>query len=203
MIQKLFDNEGPVIVTLEKCGQLILLSVLWLLGTVPLVTACASTAALYETVLRTVRGPEGNTARVFWTSFKRYLPKGVVLSIVLLGVFAALEGVSVTLLDSVYPRGVIGVLMVLDSFAAVYAAPVLVRFGRGVGDTLKLSFVLSLQYAHYTLLLLLGTVALAALQVFVFPMALVLFLPGAWCWCSSFLLEKAMSRYSGQKKEEI
>ena len=73
----------------------------------------------------------------------------------------------------------------------------------GIGDTLRFSFVLSLQYAHYTLLLLLGTVTLTLLQIFVFPMALVLVLPGVWCWCSSFLLEKAMSRYSPQKKVEF
>lgn len=203
MMQRVFDSEGPVISVLEKCGQFILLSVLWLLCAIPLVTFCASTAALYEAVMRTVREGEGNSGRIFWNAFKKYLPRGVVLSVVLLAAFAVLEGISVVLLGSVYPRGMVGILMVLNSFALVFASPVLVRFGGGIGDTLRFSFVLSLQYAHYTLLLLLGTVMLMLLQIFVFPMALVLVLPGVWCWCSSFLLEKAMSRYSPQKKVEF
>jgi len=42
MIRRLLDVEGPVIGFLDKLGQLILVSVLWLLGCVPLVTIAAA-----------------------------------------------------------------------------------------------------------------------------------------------------------------
>ena len=195
-MRKLLDVEGSVIGFLEKCGQLILLSVLWVLGCIPLFTVCASTAALYDAVMQTVRGGEGKTAAVCWECFKRSFPSGCLLSLLLALGFAVPEGICVFLLKRTYPGGLLGALMVLNLFVSLYAPAVLAKFRRGAVETWKLSFVLSLQYAHYTLALVLGTLVLALLQIYIFPMALCLILPGAWCWCSSFLLEKAMHRYA-------
>ena len=71
MIRKLLDVEGPVVDFLEKCGQLIVLSALWLLCCIPVVTLCASSAALYDGVFQTVRKQEGNAIKTFFSSIKR------------------------------------------------------------------------------------------------------------------------------------
>ena len=200
-MRKLLDIEGPVIGFLEKGGQLIVLSVLWLLGCIPVITACASTAALYETVRLTVREEQGSAAKNFWAAFKRCLPSGILLTLLLLAGFAIPEGICILVLRSTYPGGLLGGVMVLNAFVCLYAPAVLATFGQGAAVTWKRAFVLSLQFAHYTLLLLLGTVSLALLQIYVFPMGLCLVLPGAWCWCSSFLLERAMGRGAGKRNE--
>lgn len=193
-MKKLLDNEGPLISFLNQCAQLIVLSVLWLLWCLPVVTVLASTAALYEATVESVRHQQRSACGVFWRSFRKHLLPGMLLFGMIFGAFAVLEAVSVFLLGSVYPSGVLCVLMILNSFVAVYAPPVLARFHRGATDSWKLSFLLSVQFAHYTLLLLIGSLLLAAMQIFVFPMATILVLPGAWCWCSSFLMEKALNR---------
>ena len=194
MMKKLLDVEGPVFGFLEKCGQLIVLSVLWLLGCLPVITLCSSCGALYRGVTLSVRGGQGSTVKEFWKGFRENLLTGIALSLILLGALAALEGISIYLFGSVMPTGVICVLMILDLFLLVYTGPVMDRFRLGVVETIKLSFVLSLQYAHYTFVFLIGTLALAVLQVYILPMATILFLPGLWCFVCSFLMEKALNR---------
>lgn len=201
MKKKLFDSEGPVFSVLEQIGQLIMLSVLWLLCCIPIVTIFASTAAMYDAIMRTVRGPEGNTLGVFWKAFRKYLGRGTALTLILVGTFAVLEMASIYLLGTAYPSGVILVAMILNAFVATFAAAVLVRFDRGVIDTWKLSFVLSVQFAHNTLLLLAGAAVIGILLLYLFPILLVLIFPGAWSWCGSFLLEKAMRKYTGGDDE--
>lgn len=199
MIRKLFDVEGPVVDFLEKCGQLIVLSALWLLCCIPVVTLCASSAALYDGVFQTVRKQEGNAIKTFFSSIKRNFLRGIALTVILLLAFGGLWLGSAAVFHMARPTGIFLVLMILISLTAVYVPAVMVRFPYGVGDVLKLSFVLSLQFTHVSLLLALGTVVLTALQIYVFPMSMILILPGVWCWCGSFLLEKAVSRYSGKR----
>lgn len=196
MIRKLLDVDGPFLAFLEKFGQLIVLSVLWLLGCIPVLTLCTSCAALYHAVTQSVRGGRGSPVKEFWKSFRDNLITGVILSLILIGVLAGLEAVSVYLMHSLIPTGVICVLMILDIFLLFYVGPIVTRFHLGVVETLKLSFVLSLHYAHYTFVFFFGTLILVLLQAFVLPMAMALFLPGVWCLVISFLMEKALNHYS-------
>lgn len=200
-MKKLWSQEGPVWNFLEKCGQLIVLSVLWLVCCLPVFTFCASCAALYQAVLLSVRRGQGSAVPVFFRSLRENLLRGSGLSVILLGALVLLEGISVYLLHSVMPAGVICILMILDLFALLYAGPVCARFHLGILGTLKLSFVLSLQFAHYTFVFLIGSLCLGLLQIFVFPMAMLLILPGAWCLAVSFLLEKALNRYAWEKTD--
>ncbi|MGM9603441.1 MAG: DUF624 domain-containing protein [Faecousia sp.] len=196
MIRKRLNVDGPFLGFLGKCGQLIALSVLWLLGCIPVFTICTSCAALYHAVTRSVRGGEGSPVKEFYKCFRANLLNGAALSAILVGALVGLEAVSVFLMNSLIPAGVICVLMILDLFLLLYAGPVTARFQLGILETLKLSFVLSLQYAHYTFVFLIGTLALVVLQVFVLPMATVLFLPGVWCLVISLLMEKALNHYT-------
>lgn len=201
-MEKLFDSEGPVIGFLEKCGQLIVSSVLWLLGCVPVVTAAASTAALYDAVVLAVRKQQGSAHRIFADSFRRNLLRGTALTVIFLLAAALLEAASLYLFHTPYPTGIAGVLMILCFFTMTFAAPVLAISKLGILAICRLSFVISVQYAHYTLLVVLGTAALVLLMLFVLPMGLILILPGVWCWCCSFLLEKAMKRYFPQESDD-
>lgn len=196
MIRKRLDVDGPFLGFLEKFGQLIVLSVLWLLGCIPVLTLCASCAALYHAVILSVRGGRGSPVKEFWECFRANLLSGVILSLILIGVLAGLEAVSVYLMHSLIPTGVICVLMILDIFLLIYVGPIIARFHPGLLETLKLSFVLSLQYAHYSFVFLIGTLGLIALQVLVLPAVTTLFIPGVWCLVISFLMEKALNHYT-------
>lgn len=201
-MKKLLDLEGPVFGFLEKTGQLITLSVLWLLGCLPVITLCTSCAALYHAVTDSVRFAQEPTVKTFARGFRDNLLPGIVISILLVGALVILEAASVFLLGSVMPTGFVLVLMILDLFVLLYVGPVLDRFRLGVKKTLKLSFVMSLQYAHYSLVFLLGVLVLVVLQMYIFPMAVILLLPGAGCLAMSFLMEKVLHHYTRPEDEE-
>lgn len=201
MIEKLLDEDGPFLGFLEKFGQLIVLSAFWLVGCLPVVTLCTSCAALYHTVTFSVRSGQGSPVKEFWKCFRADLLKGTGLSLILVGALVGLEAISVWLLHSWIPTGIVCVLMILDVFLLIYAGPVLARFHKGIPETLKLSFLLSLQYAHYTFAFFAGTLALIALQVFVLPPVTALFLPGVWCYVISLLMEKALNHYTPVKDD--
>ena len=200
MIRKLLDVDGPFLGFLEKFGQLIVLSIFWLLGCIPLFTLCTSCAALYHAVTQSVCGGQGSPVKEYWTSFRSNLISGAVLSLILIGILLGLEAVSVYLFRSLIPTGVICLLMILDLFLLFYVGPIIARFHLGAVKTLKLAFVLSLQYAHYSFAFFFGTLILILLQVFILPMATALFLPGVWCMVISRLMEKALNHYAPVSK---
>lgn len=178
MMEKIWNPEGPVMGFLEKCGQLIVLSVLWLLGCLPIVTVCTSNAALYYAVMKSVRRGQGSAVREFWRSYRMNLLGGSVLTILFAAAAAALMALSYRLSGGMYPVGVAGIGWILILFVFSYIGPVLSRFRIGIWKTVELAFVMSLQYAHYTLVFLLGASALVLGFLFLFPMAAVLILPG-------------------------
>lgn len=66
MRRSLFNSEAPVWQLLGGFGELLLLSLMWFLCSVPVVTMGAATAALYDTVVHSVRNGEESI-------FSRYL----------------------------------------------------------------------------------------------------------------------------------
>lgn len=195
MMKKIFDMDGPVMGFLDGAGQLIVLSLLWILGCLPVITICTSNAALYRAVMRSVRQGQGSAVREFCKAYQENLLHGIVLSVLLVGIPVGLEAVSIFVLNSVIPYGVVFVCMILDFFVLIYAGPVLSRSHRGIGDILKLSFAMSLQYAHYTLLFLVGTAVLLVLTLLVLPMAMMLIIPGLWTFGVTFLMERVLGKY--------
>lgn len=199
MIKEILNVEGPVIGFLDKIGQLIVLSVLWLLGCVPVITVGTSTAALYYAVIKSVRRGHGSAVREFFRSYRANLGRGICVTATA-GVLAAglviLRGQGSGILSGIALTG-----MILLGSTAVYLGPVLSRFRISFGAVWKLAFVMSFQFAHYSLLLLAGTVALILLQFWVIPIAAVLILPGAWCFLSTFVMEKVLRSYMPEKAE--
>lgn len=198
-MKSVFEENGLVFRVMDFLGKLIVLSCLWLLGCLPIVTICTSNAALYYAVAKTIRGGQGNAVGEFWRSYRLNLVKGIGMTLCLIAVFGLLGYLMVTFQSGGYPSGGILSGFIFIGFTAVYLGPVLSRFSLGFWKLIKLSFVMSLQFAHYTLLFLLGSLLLFVLQFFLLPMALIFLLPGLWCWLTVPLMEKAMRKYMPER----
>lgn len=214
-MNEFFSSDGPLMGFMQKTGELILLGLLWFLCSLPIVTIGASSTALYYAVVKSVRKGRGYVTKEFFRSFKRNLAKGSLLTIIIMGTAALLlyyreyiglsaagevtalwqlflpenQGVSITLFI-VYD----GILLIL-AFMLVYLFPVLSRFDMKLGDIMKLSFVISIRYFYFTILILSGFVLMVVLQWNYLPAPVVLFLPGVWTYAISFLTEKSMRKY--------
>ncbi len=195
--------EGPVFGSLDKLGQLVLLSFLWLAGCVPIVTAAASTTALYYAVMKSLRRGRGDAVKEFLRSYKENLRRGIPITLTAL----ALGGVVLINIRLCASEGGLlfwgnCLLAALLFLVLVYVCPVLSRFRMKVVEVWKLSFVMAIRFLPNTLILALGTGALIWLQFYVLPMPAVLILPGAWCMVSTFLVEKALCSFLPAKGPE-
>ena len=74
-----FQLDNPFWIFMGKLFDMVLLSVLWLVFSLPVVTIGASTTALYYVALKLANNEGGYTVRSFWQAFKQNLIPGIPL----------------------------------------------------------------------------------------------------------------------------
>ena len=77
-------SDNKVLQVLAVMGDLMLLNVLWLLCSLPVITAGASTTALYYTTLKMVRKKESYPAKMFLHAFRQNLKQGIWMTLLLI-----------------------------------------------------------------------------------------------------------------------
>lgn len=196
--------DGKLSALLDQTGQLILLSVLWLLCCVLILPAGGATVALYYAVTKSIRFGQGDAIKEFWRSLKENLLRGLA-GLAVLAVAAALLYWNVNILTKVEGNSLFKaatlILAVLALFLGIYLFPILSRFRLSLGKALALAFSMSLRFLPYTFAILAGAAVVAALQIYIFPMATVLILPAVCCYGVSFPIEKALRLYMPAKED--
>ncbi len=79
----MFDYDGKFTQALQKVADVILLSILWLVGSIPLLTVGTATTALYYACIKAVSG-ETAVAKNFFKSYKENLKQSIVIEMLLL-----------------------------------------------------------------------------------------------------------------------
>lgn len=201
----MMSTEGPIFGFLDKVGRLIGLSVVWILGCLPVVTVATSTTALYYAVTKSVRREYGSAMQEFWHSYKANLKRGIPLTLIL-AVIAGLLSYNIWLItqnqtgENLLLWGSIFLLAALAGIT-VYICPVLSRFSVSAWNACRLAFVMAVRFWYFTLALALGTVALVLLQCFVLPIPTALLLPGVWCLAVTYPMEKVLLAYMPPKED--
>lgn len=201
-----FSPEGPVFRVLDKLGHMVLLSILWFVGCLPVVTIGTSCTALYYAVMKSIRRERGDAVKEFWHSYKENLKRGILVTLTAL-VLGAVMALNIYMcLNGGTDRSTLVVLnglgLLVLAMLVMYVCPVMSRFDMKVRDVWKLSFVMAIKFLPFTILLALGTGAAVLLQVYVLPMPTLLILPSAWCFVTTFLVEKALRKFMPEKKPE-
>lgn len=206
-MNQLFSTDGVVYRFLTVTGNIIIATVLWLIGCIPVVTIGTSTAALYYTIVKSVRKEVGYVHAEFWRGYKLNLKKGVAATAALLalGLLLGMEmrmvlenGVEVSRIW----YSLSGLLILLMLLVTLYLFPVMSRFDMKLGKLCMLSFVMSIRFWYITLALGAGLAAVVLAQVYLLPIPLVLLTPGLWCYASSFLVERVMKAYMPKPRRE-
>ena len=195
--------EGPVFSVLDKVGQMVLLSILWLVGSLPIVTIGTSTTALYYAVMKSIRRGRGDAVKEFIRSYRENLKRGIPITVTAL-VLGGLLSLNLRVMAQSGEASLLaaaeGLLLAVLGMALVYVCPVLSRFRMRVKEVWKLAFVMAVRFLPFTLVTGLGTAALVWLQFYVLPIPTALILPAAWCWVTTFMTEKALRRFMPEKK---
>lgn len=93
-MRNLLNPEGKMMLFFTKLAYSAYLNVLWFICCLPVITAGASTAALFYVTLKVAKNEEGNLTRSFFRAFSQNFRKATVIWLILLalGIILALDG---------------------------------------------------------------------------------------------------------------
>ena len=179
----------------DKLGDIIILSLLWLLCSLPIITMGTATSALYFAVHKRFHDSSETPARDFFHSFKINLRQGIPLNLALLiygtiavfNIYVAIRGWHGIMLPTWYAP-LAGLLSIPLLCMVPYTFPYLARFKNTFKNTLFHSFTFSTMYPGHALLMWLLILVSLALMIFFFPS--LLFMPFTCCYLCWRIVEK-------------
>lgn len=201
----LFDMESPIMVMLGKLADVMLVSVIFILCCIPIVTMGASFTALYYTTAKCVRKGRSYIFQSFWKSFKENFVKATILWVILLAVISILG------LNIWFALGVVGkfgfVLLCVYGLMAfimlnmsTYIFPMLSRFEVKNKQLLKNCLLMSIRHLPFSVLMLFIFLAMFVVCIF-FPPA-IFFAPGVGALIMSFPMERIFKKYITSSGDE-
>ena len=194
MFRNLFRPDSALMITMNQITDCIFLSLFWILGCFPVVTAGASFSAMYDATYRGFRRGEKQPWHRFLKVFKENWKVGIVPTIVFLGTFALLAKTMIALWNAAVYGTVSWMLFSAGALMGVLALgvlsilfPMLSRFENSAAGLLKNTVLLAFANVPKTLALgLVNAVSLLLCVRFVFPL---FFLPSLAALIGSLLIE--------------
>ena len=196
-MREFFSLEGGF----QKYGgflaDIMILSLLWLLFSIPFITLGASTSALFYVATRRIANREGYITSDFWEAFKTNFVKSTVLWMVFCVLFLLLvlnfiaSGELGGMRNFVLPVQIVVLIQLV--FAFIYVFPLAARFEMPKMQILKTSFYMANRHLATTVtctVLLLATLYLT----FIAPI-FALLAPGVYAVLSSYMLVRIFKRY--------
>ena len=194
MFRNLLRPDSPLMITMNQLTDCIFLSLFWLLGCIPVVTAGASFAALYDSVYHTFRKGGKHGWQRFASTFKANWKGGIVPTVIFLAAALALLKSLIGLWNAaVYGRiswmlfsaGALAGVLVLGILSVLF--PMLSRFENSLGALLKNTVFLALANLPRTLALgMVNAIAVFLCAVYIFPL---FFLPALAALLGTLFLE--------------
>ena len=204
----IFNPEHGIYRLTEKIADLLILSVFWLVCSIPLVTLGPATTALYNTVVRCILGDERNSWVLFFRTFKQNFKVGALTSLVVVPLMAVL----VILHEVLYQMALtddVGytlffayrVFLLLPIGFICYLFPVLSRFTFQVSGLLANCGKLAI--AHLPSTVLMAIIAFGALILCSNVPILVMLLPTVVTCLHAFMLERIFRPYIKEQQPDV
>ena len=180
-------------------GDLIAISLLWLVCSIPLFTLGAASTAAYYTAAKCIRHKSGTILSSFFHSFKSNLKQSTLMTVLYAVLFA------IALLDCSYFYGKASTFSLLALYlfyflllfllgSTAYSFSWLSRFHMKTMPLFRMSFVLTFRHLLTTVLLL-ALLLTCALGVWLMPWS-ILVLPGVLALAQTFALEPLLKKYA-------
>ena len=205
-MNRLFDPNNLLFRELSHLVDLVGLSLLWLLLSVPVVTLGPATAALYHTAVKGLRRGDPATFTRYLRSFRENLKEGTLVTLVLLPLALLMKlGLDIMVTNAGREQG----MLLLVIYVAVLLIPVgclcwlfplLGRFSFSVTELFQTALRLTLAHLPVTMLIAAVTAGVVVLMgLLVWP---VLLLPMLTALVLSFPMERVFARYMTQEEED-
>lgn len=205
MLGKIFGTEGSFTAVMSKVADIVLVSALWVICSLPVVTFATSTSALYYAVVKGIRKERGTPTKEFMNFFKTNWKQGVVISLLyeVLAALVVFNYIAVTKMEraswlySIYKVESLWVVAMFI-FLTIYLFPVFSRFEYTGVECVKVSILMAIRHTLSSLVMLVVLVA-SVMLVMRFGI-LIFFIPGVLASLCSLRIEKIFRKY--MKKPE-
>lgn len=197
-MSNLFNLDGPVLQFINKIVYSVYLNILWFICCIPVITAGASTTALFYVTLKISKNEEGGITKAFFHSFKVNLRQSTVIWLILLtlGIILGIDGyilyhmrfenVFWTLCTAIFCVAAAAYAIVL-----MYIFPLLARFDNTVGAMFKNALFIGVRFLFCTVLMAVIYFVMLLIVVRVFTPA-VIFGEGLCALLCSYLLSNVL-----------
>lgn len=203
----LFSPDGMGTEFFRQTGGIIVLTLMWMIGCIPILTIGTSTAALYYATVKAVRRSHGQPWREFMRAYQRNLKSGISITCILL-LCGGIIGYEIWLVNTnaldlgdlwmVASWTILGFL----GFLSLFIFPVMSRFDVPFSKLWTLSFLIAMRSWYMGVLLAMLLAAMILMQLYILPIPLILITPGLTVYIGSFLMEKAMKKFMPPTEEE-
>lgn len=189
----------------QKICDLMIVSVFWLLGCLPIITAGASFTALYDAASSAIRRDHYKLSRRYWMSFKRNFKASIpVFFCCALATFLLLLGYGIAReripgLPGLFFQMLYLFSALLSIAVANYAIAALSRFDMPFGWIMKLSLYLTFRHLPRTVLLIL--LFLGAYLLLMLNMTFVIIVPGVYALLASMLIDGPLEKHMPERDE--
>ena len=210
MFRSFFNPENPFFRFTGRVLDIMVLSVLWLVCSLPIVTIGPASAALYYSCAKCLRHQESGPYRNFLSAFRQNLKTGIGATVVFLLLAVLLDAGYLFLVMAAGAGGSVWgvvrimylVLLVIPVSMASCAFPLLSRFTYTVGGLLSNS--LRLTFRHLPRVVAAGalTVTAVVLTVLFWYYGVMLLTPALCALLSTFLLEPVFRKYTPEEELE-
>ena len=191
-----FNPESLVWKPLGYLGDLVMLSLLWTVFSIPVVTLGPASAALYDAAVHSIRRKEETVLARFFSTFKRELKQGIISTLIMAAAAAVLLGVPLLLLRARGGAYLLAVMPVLAFFllcVLCWLWPVLSRFEMGLGALLNTS--VRLAFGHILRSAAMAVLWAAAIYAGLRFVAPFFVCPALAALLSSYLIEPVFRSY--------
>lgn len=196
----IFDLDNKFNRALTKIVDCVLLSILWMVSSIPIVTIGASTTALYYAVHKVILHNRGYVWRDYWAAFRSNFKKSTIAWIIML-VVAAIFGIDINIMRQFSELGekigsiytVFYVFLAVELVWANYVFSYMARFEDKLGRIFRNTVVIMLMNLIWSLLVLI-MFAVACYVVYIFPPA-ILIIPSAYMICLDDTVERVYVKY--------
>lgn len=188
-----------------RLADFFILSALWILCSIPVVTIGAASIALYDTVAHCFRYNEGGMVSRFFRTFKRELVRGILLTVVW-AVAGYLLNVSYQIMTQLGDGSTFWTILSLVYFViltipvgmACWAIGLQSRFTYGFGQLHKNAAMFALGYFPRTIAIVLIFVVFYNVIINIF--ILVMFLPALMVNLQSMIMEPVFRKYMPEEE---
>ena len=203
-----FNPEGPVMNFITRIVSTVWLNILWFVFSIPIITAGASTTALFYVTLKMVKNEEGNITKQFIDAFRsnfRFSTKVWAIMLVVQGILA-FDGYVLwhmrfknpfwTVITAIFVVFAVGCFIV-----AMYIFPLMARFENTVKAMFLNSIMIGMRFLFCTVFMA-AIYFLMVLIVIRFFTPFIIFGEGLCAYLCSYLLSGVLERCAPSTEEE-